>query len=167
MQILTLENQAFSMNDIPNEVEDLVFCVLDNSKPNDPDYMFIPLIFLESFVAPALVLRIGKHTIKMPFDWKILIGEPDVGDLEVLALTSMNDRGFRAFTCNPLGRFNPQFMDIDIVDAYQGITWFSPKLKSGQMLCVPLDDSENPPCVFFVKEITRQCEVVDVQKIWL
>lgn len=167
MRILTLENEAFLMNNIPDEVDDLAFCVLDNSKPIDPDYMFIPLIFLESFVAPALVLRVGEHTIKMPVDWKVLIGEPDVGDLEVLALTSMNDRGFKAFTCNPLGAFRPEFMPIDIVDAYNGITWYFPKLKSGQMLCVPLEDGEDPPCAFFVKEITRQCEVVDVQKIWL
>jgi hypothetical protein len=53
------------------------------------------LIFLESFTAPALVLRIGEHRIKMPVDWQVLIGEPDLGDLEVLPLTAINDRGFK------------------------------------------------------------------------
>lgn len=57
MRILTLDNQSFEMNKIPDEVEDMRFCILDNSDPKDPDYFFIPLIFLESFNAPALVLE--------------------------------------------------------------------------------------------------------------
>ena len=46
MRILTLENTAYEMNDIPDEVDDLRFAILDNSNPADPDYFFIPLIFL-------------------------------------------------------------------------------------------------------------------------
>ena len=63
MQILTLENKTFVMNDLPDEVDDMRFAVLDNSNPKDPDYFFIPLIFLQSFNAPALVLKIGNNTI--------------------------------------------------------------------------------------------------------
>ena len=95
MRILTLDNRSFEMNEIPDEVEDLRFCVLDNSDPKEPDYFYIPLIFLESFNSPALVLKIGNSIIKMPVDWQILIGEPDLGDLEVVPLTSINDRGFK------------------------------------------------------------------------
>jgi hypothetical protein len=54
------------MNEIPDEIDDLRFCVLDNSNPTDADYFFIPLIFLESFNAPAVVLKIGEHQVKMP-----------------------------------------------------------------------------------------------------
>ena len=72
MRILTLDNRSFEMNEIPDEVEDLRFCVLDNSDPKDPDYFFIPLIFLESFNSPALVLKIGEHTVRMPVDWQFL-----------------------------------------------------------------------------------------------
>ena len=43
MQILTLENKTFVMNDLPEEVEELRFAVLDNSNPKEPDYYFIPL----------------------------------------------------------------------------------------------------------------------------
>jgi hypothetical protein len=101
MRILTLDNASFEMDEIPDEVDDLRFCVFDNSNPKDPDYFFIPLIFLESFNSPALVLRIGPHTIKMPVDWQILIGEPDFGDLEVVPLTSINDRGFFSVYIQP------------------------------------------------------------------
>ena len=84
MRILTLDNEPYDLNTLPEQVDDLRFAILDNSNPADPDYHYIPLIFLESFNSPALVLRIGDYKLKMPVDWQVLIGEPDLGDLEVL-----------------------------------------------------------------------------------
>lgn len=164
--ILTLENTAFEMNEIPDEIEDLRFAILDNSDPKNPDYFFIPLIFLESFNSPALVLNIGGNILKMPVDWQILIGEPDFGDLEVIPLTSINDRGFSAFAFNPLSSFKPEFHSVEIIDIYQDVKWYFPKIKPGQMLAVPLNQEIEPLCVYFVKDISRQSEVVDYGKIW-
>jgi len=166
MRILTLDNTAFEMNDIPEEVDDMRFCVFDNSDPKDPDYFFIPLIFLESFNCPALVLRIGNSTIKMPVDWQVLIGEPDLGDLEVVPLSSINDRGFSVFTFNPLSSFRPEFMPIEIVDIYQDVKWYFPKLKPGQMLAIPIEHENKPACAYFIKDVSRQSEVVDYGKAW-
>ena len=166
MRILSLENTSYSLDQIPDEVEDLRFCVLDNSDPNDPDYFFIPLIFLESFNSPALVLSVNGHTIKMPVDWQLLIGEPDLGDLEVVPLTSINDRGFSAFVFNPLTSFKPKFFKVEVADIYQDVKWFFPKLRPGQILAVPLTADDNPECVYFVKEISRASEVVDFNKAW-
>jgi hypothetical protein len=166
MQILTLDNNTFDLNHLPDEVDDMRFAILDNSDPKDPDYFYIPLIFLESFTSPALVLRIGEHRIKMPIDWQILIGEPDLGDLETLPLTSINDRGFRVFEFNPLSSFRPSFPDIEILDVYHEVTWHAPKLKNGQMLCVPLSAGDAPQCVYFVKDISRNCEIVDYKRAW-
>ena len=155
------------MSEIPDEVDDMRFCVLDNSDPKDPDYFFIPLIFLESFNSPALVLKIGPHTIRMPVDWQILIGEKDFGDLEVVPLTSINDRGFSAYCFNPIGSFRPDFLPIEIVDIYQDVKWYFPKLKPGQMLAIPLEEGvENSMCVYCVKDISRVSEVVDFNKAW-
>jgi len=166
MRILTLDNTAFEMNDIPEEVDDMRFCVFDNSDPKDPDYFFIPLIFLESFNSPALVLRIGNSTIKMPVDWQVLIGEPDLGDLEVVPLSSINDRGFSVFTFNPLSSFRPEFMPIEIIDIYQDVKWYFPKLKPGQMLAIPIEHESKPACAYFIKDVSRQSEVVDYGKAW-
>ena len=166
MQILTLENKTFVMNDLPDEVDDMRFAVLDNSNPKDPDYFFIPLIFLQSFNAPALVLKIGNKNIRMPRDWMMLIGEPDHGDLEVIPLTSLNDRGFDAFTFNPLSSPKPDFYPIDVVDIYSEVKWYFPKIKSGQMLAVPLNNGPKPMCAYFVKDISRQCEQVDYGSVW-
>lgn len=166
MKILTLENSAYDLDALPEEVEDMRFAILDNSDPGDPDYHYIPLIFLESFNSPALVLQIGTHRIKMPIDWQILIGEPDLGDLEMLPLTSINDRGFKAFQFNPLSSFRPSFLPIEIVDVYHDVAWYAPKLKNGQMLCIPLNNDPEPDCVYFVKDVSRNCEIVDYNKAW-
>jgi hypothetical protein len=168
MRLLQLDsNSAYELNEIPEEVDDVRFCVLDNSDPRNPDYFYIPLIFLESFNAPALVLKIGDSTVKMPVDWQILIGEPDLGDLEVVPLTSINDRGFSVFTFNPIRSFRPEFKKIEVVDIYHDVKWYFPKLKPGQLLAVPLETGvESPLCAFFVKDISRQSEVLNYSKVW-
>ncbi len=166
MRILTLDNTAYLMDQIPEEIDEVRFCVLDNSDPKDPDYFYIPLIFLESFNSPALVLRIGEHTVRMPVDWQLLIGEPDFGDLEVVPLTSINDRGFSVFCFNPLSSFKPEFHPVEIVDIYQDVKWYFPKLKPGQLLAIPLTEGEKPMCAYFIKDISRQSEVIDYGKVW-
>lgn len=166
MRILTLENVFYDLDHLPDEVDDMRFAIFDNSDPHNPDYHYIPLIFLESFASPALVLRIGESEIRMPMDWQVLIGEPDLGDLEMLPLTAINDRGFRVFQFNPLTSFRPSFLDIEILDVYHEVTWYAPKLKNGQMLAVPLSDDPQPDCVYFVKDISRNCEIVDYNQAW-
>jgi hypothetical protein len=166
MKILTIDNMSYNLDSLPDEIDDMRFAILDNSDPSNPDYHYIPLIFLESFSSPALVLRIGEDIIRMPMDWQVLIGEPDIGDLEILPLTAINDRGFKVFQFNPLSSFRPSFLEIDIVDVYHEVTWYAPKLKNGQMLAVPLTDDKKPECIYFVKDISRNCEVVDYNKAW-
>ena len=166
LRILTLENEKYELDVLPEEIEDMRFSVLDNSNNQSPDYMWIPLIFLESYSSPALVLNVGGNKIKMPVGWQILIGEPGIGELEVLPLTSINDRGFKAFQFNPLTDFRPTFVEIEIVDVYQDVAWFSPKLKNGQILCVPIEDGPKPQCVYFVKDISRSCELVYYDKVF-
>ncbi len=167
MKILTLDNISYNIEKIPEYVDDsLRFSVLDNSNPEDPDHFFIPLIFLESFNAPAAVLQIGKYKIKMPLDWKMVVGEAEQGELHVLPITSLNDRGFDAFLFNPLSSNKPEFDNVDIVDIYQEVKWYFPKIKSGQILCVPLENKPKPQCAYFVKDISRQCELIDYSEVW-
>ena len=94
MKILTLENETYILEKIPEYVDEkLRFAVLDNSNPEEPDFFYIPLIFLESFSSPSCVLDIGGYEVQMPIDWHIAVGCPDSGnDIEVLPLTSIGDR---------------------------------------------------------------------------
>lgn len=168
MKILTLKNTAFDLNELPEEVEeDTRFSVLDNSNVNDPDFFFVPLIFLESFNAPAIVMRIGGHEVQMPLDWSMVVGDKECGlDPEVLPLTSINERGFEAFSLNPISGFRPEYLPIEIVNIYQDVKWYFPKMKNNQLLTVPIEEGEGPLCVFFVKEISRQSEVLQLDKLF-
>jgi len=167
MQILTLENEHFDLQTLPKEIDkDIRYSVLDNSDPKDPDYFFVPLIYLESFSSPAVVLQIGNYQVQMPLEWSMVVGNADVGDLEVLPLTSLNDRGFDAFCFNPLTSSRPEFMPVDVINVYQDVKFYFPKLKNGQLLTTPLHKGKNPECAFFVKEISRQSETLDFSLVW-
>lgn len=167
MKILTLNNTAFDLNELPDEVdEDTRFNVLDNSTPAEPDFYFMPLIFLESFNSPAILLQVGDYQIQAPLDWCMVVGDKECGlDPEVLPLTSINERGFDAFVFNPIKGFKAEFMPIEIVNIFQDVKWYFPKMKNGQLLTVPLCEGENPPCVYFVKEVSRQSEILQLDKL--
>lgn len=167
MQILTLDNKPFDLNNLPEEVDDSMrFAVLDNSNPQEPDFFFMPLIFLESFNSPAMVLKIGNNEIMMPLDWSIAIGDnQSSSDIEILPLTSLNDRGFDALCFNPLSSFRLEFMKIEIVNFYNDVKWYFPKMKNGQLLAVPLGQEPKPLCCYFVKEISRQQEIIQLDKL--
>jgi hypothetical protein len=167
MRILTLNNRAFDLNDLPEEVDDdMRFSVLDNSNPQDPDFYFMPLIFLEAFNSPAILLNIGGYEVQMPLDWCMVVGDKECGlDPEVLPLTSINERGFDALVFNPVNGFRQEYFSIKIVNIFQDVRWYFPKMKNGQLLTVPLSDEPNPPCAFFIKEISRQGEVIQLDKL--
>lgn len=167
MQILTLENKALDLNTLPDQIEeDIRFSVLDNSDSNNPDFFYIPLIFLESFSSPGVVLRIGETEIQMPIDWHIAVGCSESGnDLEILPLTSIGDRGFEAFLFNPMASFKPEFGEVKVINYYNDVKWYFPKMRNGQLLTIPLHDEINPPCAYFVKEISRQSEVVELASL--
>jgi hypothetical protein len=142
------------------------FSVFDNSDVQNPDFYFVPLVFLESFSAPTAVLQIGENKIHMPLDWCVAVGDDEAGDVEVLPITSLNSRDFRAFSFNPISSYSAEWPKIDIVNVYSEVKWYFPKTKPGQLLCTPLTNVDAPKCVYFIKEISKQCEVIDYGKIW-
>ncbi len=167
MNILTVDNVAYDLDRLPNEIdEDLRYGLLDYSNPQEVDYMVAPLVFLESFSCPAAVLRIGNREVKMPLDWSLVIGEPDHGDPEVINIMSLNDRGFSTFVFNPISGYKPEWHTVEIINIYQEVKWYVPKLKFGHILAVPLMPGEDPACAFFLKEANKVPEVLDLNKIW-
>lgn len=163
MRILTLDNKCYKLEHLPDELtDDIRFSVLDNSNPKEPDFFYIPLIFLESFNSPAMVMEIGGREITMPIDWHLAVGDSGgAGDIEVLPLTSLNDRGFEAFLFNPLTSYTTSFTEVKIVNFYNDVKWYFPKMKNGQLLSVPISEGNNSKCAFFVKDISRQSELID------
>lgn len=165
MRILTVENQSFSMNDVPDEVDDLRYGVLDYSDSRNIDYLFIPLLFLESFHAPAVDLQIGKYRIQAPMDWSIVIGDKHSGDLEVIELKKLNDRPFQAFAINPISGFMPEFLDIRITNIFPDVKWYFPKLKYGHLLTVPLTTGDDPLCCLLVKDVNKIPDQLDITQL--
>jgi len=166
MKILTVDNKSYELDYVPEETDDIRYCVLDYSNKNEADYFFVPLVFLEIFNAPAAVLKIGNSMVKMPLDWSLIICEPDVGEPEVVPITSLNDRGFHAFTFNPITGFLPKFQEVEITNVFQEVKWHFPKLKYGHLLAVPLDENDESNCAFFVKETSKIPDVLDTYHLW-
>jgi len=165
MNILTVENETYNIDNIPNEIDDIRFCVLDCSDTQNIDYFFLPLVFLESFHAPAAVLQIGKFTIQMPLEWLVLVCDPDTSDIEIMELTKLNDRGFEVLSFNPLTDFTSNTEEIKIINVYSEVKWFFPKLKNGCMLVVPLEDKPKPKCAIFVKELSKLPKNLDISDL--
>ena len=162
MQILTVENEPYSLNNLPDEIDDVRYCVLDVTATTFIDYYFLPLIFLESFSSPAVVLQIGEFQVQMPLDWNILVGDPGQGILEVLPLTNLNDRGFETLLYNPLKGYMPNWAPVQIINVFVELKWYFPKLKFGHLLTMPLQNKTNPLCGFFVKETNKIPDVIDI-----
>tara|TARA_A100001011_G_C14170845_1_gene782415 strand:+ start:543 stop:1040 length:498 start_codon:yes stop_codon:yes gene_type:complete len=160
MKILTIENETYDIDCVPDEIDDIRYCVLDGSDPEFIDFYFLPLIFLESFYAPAICLQIGEYNIQMPMDWSILLCDEDLDGIETLPLASLNNRGFNVLTMNPMASRIPGSSQVSITNVYQDVKWFFPKLKNGHLLAVPLEDGPEPVCAYFVKEANK---VKDIQ----
>lgn len=161
MKILTINNEPLELNDSNELIDDVHFSILDNSVPDSPDFFFEPLIFLETFNSPAVVLKINGIDITIPSDWKIVIGDSSTGnDLEIMPVTSIYKREFEAFVYNPLSSFRPDFGLTEFSNIFYDIKWYCPKLKNNQLLTVPLDNTPQPRCVFFGRDISKQCEII-------
>lgn len=159
MKILTVDNTPYELDLVPEEIDDIRYCVLDASDESNVDYYFLPLIFLESFHAPAICLQIGQSQIQVPMDWSILICDDDYSAVEIIPLASLNNRGFKALTLNPLKGLSIKSEELAITNIYQDVKWFFPKLKNGHILAVPLENKKTPQCAFFVKEANKVCDI--------
>jgi len=165
MMILTNENRAYNLNQIPDDVTDIRFAVLDYSDQSNVDYFFQPLIFLESFNSPCCDLRIGKFNVQMPMDWSVIIGDKNSGELEIMPLIYLNDKDFEVFCLNPIDGYMPLFLRLDMLNIWPDVKWYFPKLKAGNILAVPLHDGESPPCAYFLKDQGKIPDSLDIRKL--
>ena len=165
--LLQPDNSVYNMATIPELVEDdLRFCVLDYSTPVDSDFYFAPLIFLDIYSRPCCDLRIGSYRVQMPLDWSIVIADKDFGYMEIIEIKDIRDRPFDAIIFNPITGFMPDFGEVVHLNNFPDVTWHMPKLKYGHILIVPLENKPNPACGFFVRDIHRLPEQLDITKIF-
>jgi hypothetical protein len=167
MLILNEYNTPVDLNLIPNQV-DMNFWVFDNSA-NAKDYFCVPLIMLESFYSPTIKLRLtmdnSRHNptnffLNVPSDYQILIGEPTHGDLEINPITSLSGRHFKAYSLNPMSSFRPEYLHIEVEDVLPTIKWFMPKIKTGQIIAIPLTSEYKSNCVYIVRDMPKSLEII-------
>lgn len=170
MNVLTEENKCFSMN-LVNKKTKIFFAVLDYEDSSNPDYQWLPLYGMEHFSSPVAELRFGENIIQMPLDWNLLVGEQDFGEIEIIPILDLNERSFKAFCFNPMAvpgtrkGFIPKFLEVELTMVYPDIKWIVPKLKSKNLLSVPIEMGTNPDCVYFCKDGTKIPDNMDIGKI--
>ena len=62
--------------------------------------------------------------------------------------------------------YSADFLPVEVMDVYNEVQWYNPKLKNGQYLAVPINDKENPDVVYFIKDVSRNSQVVDYNQAW-
>ena len=80
----------------------------------------------------------------------------------MVPLTSLNDRGFEAFVHNPFSGYTHEFKEVKIVNVFQEVKWYFPKLKNGHVLTMPIKAGSKPSCVFFAKELNQIPDQIQV-----
>src|ERR1044072_4000548 len=168
MWLLQPDNTVYDMTAIPEMVEnDLRYCVLDYSNTSDIDFFFQPIIFIDLFARPSADLRIGSYRIQMPLDWSVVICDKNFGYMEIIELKDLRDRPFEAAIFNPITGFMPDFGEITHLNNFPDVTWNMPKLKYGHILVVPFENKVTPACAFFVRDIHRLPDQLDITKIFV
>lgn len=166
MYILTNENKTYELDHVPDVDVDLRYGVFDFSDKKFTDYYFLPLVFLESFNSPAIVLEVGSYTIKMPMDWSIVVCDDTLSDVEIIPLTALNDRGFSVALFNPLRHMVPEIYEVNVVNVFAEVKWFFPKLKNNNLLVVPVEYGDTPKCLLFIKDVSRLAESLDISELF-
>lgn len=102
----------------------------------------------------------------MPLDWSIIVCDDEYTDLEIMPLTSLNDRGFHTLVFNPLKHMVPKPYEVNISNVYAEVKWYFPKLRHGNMLVVPLEDGPEPNCAIFVKDKNKISDKLTVASLF-
>ena len=62
--------------------------------------------------------------------------------------------------------FLPSFETVEIINIYQEVKWYFPKLKFGHILCSPIENKDDPACAYFVKETNKIPDVLSTEDLW-
>ena len=169
MKILTLDNMSFDVDTIGTEVDDIYFWVLEYTGNANTDYYAKPLLFLENFSDIRLQVQIGPYLMHMPKDWSLLCVDKELGMGELIPpkMPGFNEKVFTAFVYNPMIGFKPDYEVAAVISPLPETRWSFPKLKFGQLLCVPLTDAHQPPCVFIThQKNNRVPEVIQTEHLF-
>ena len=166
MNILTLDNDVKSLDNIFNNDSEMVdFWYLHYSDKENTDFYTQPLQFAETFNDVCIVLDVAGRTVQLPMEWSIIIADSEQGTCEVLQpkMPGFSEKNFRALSFNPNTSFMFDFLPIRVQYALPDVMWMVPKLRFGHFLCMPIEEKENPKCVYITHR--KNCKIPDVLNI--
>lgn len=169
MQFLTVDNTLCDTDALPELITEGVpdrFCVLDYSNVEDVDFRFPALVFLDEFTRQSAVLSVGRYRVTVPMDWSIVVGDVNSGELEIVEIKDIGNRGFTAFCYNPITGYIPSFLDLRLVGQAGDLPWTVPKLVKTHLLALPIQSGPSPLCVLIVKDMSKLPDSLDIGAIF-
>ena len=153
MLILTNENKTFDLNNIGSELtENVYYNIFDYGDKSNYDYYCKMLCMLESFNSLAIQFQIGDKKIILPHDWSIVVADPETGDIELVPIHEINTRNFHAFVFNPMESMLHKFFPLKLTDVFTDVAWTVPRLGFHHFLLMPIENKDNPNCIFIINE---------------
>lgn len=154
MNVLTPENITFDMDLVTEHIPEEMYCVLDLSPTGESDFYFRHILNTVSFNSISADLQIGEKIIQVPLGWQIMLGDEETGMVEMCTIENiLNMKEPKAFVYNPIRSMYPKFEPVKVLRVFALTTkWQIPMLPKKNLLCVPLANGENPPCVYFADE---------------
>lgn len=141
MLILTAENEALNTDTM--QVGDKVHhSTLSFQDPENIDFYFNVIEFLEEFSSASVTLQIGEHEIVMPLHWSIIC--TDMEYLHSIPLYEIGGRNFPAFCLNPIDGFRPEFLKVRQGTIFPTANWTAPQMNDKDLLVVPLGETSRP-----------------------
>lgn len=165
MYILSEENRAVNTDSIGR---DSYYGVLDVSKPKNPDYVFRPVVFVETYQASSVLMSVGPYTVMLPFKWSMIMVHGDMAGAVPMEDVLPN-RGHEALVFNPLSGFMPRKMPVRPKE-YVNASWSLPSLDSSSMLVIPVgydrdfdgNPRKEPVCIIAGEYKSKLEESVDL-----
>jgi len=172
MNILNEKNKIINLDLLGDETNEYFSSLqYDPLIPANTDYVFNSLLFLETFTDSCIEVLIGgEYSLTIPLSWSIMVGDPDIGEVEVLPIVEIHPRPYDIFCLNPLDGFVPSYKTMEYVGVYKDIRWTFPKLARNQLLTVPLLGSETnkkgPVCIYMTNQKeTKFPEEVNIEHL--
>lgn len=169
MLILDENNQMVDIDQISKNKE-VHYAVLDFSKPRLPDYFFRPIIFIDTYTAPAAMLQIGPYKTLIPFKWSIVVTYADIAEL--VAIEDIVSRDHEAFCINPITGYMPSRLPIRYKGSLE-VSWSYPTLGKSDMLVIPIaetiqkdDEKRRGPICILAGERIKIPETIDLSLLW-
>ena len=161
MLILTAENKVLN-TDSMKAGDEVHHSILSFQDPDNIDFFFNVIEFLEEFSSASVTLQIGEHEIVMPLHWSVIC--TDMEYLHSIPLYEIGGRHFDAFCLNPIDGYRPDFLKVRQGTIFPTANWTAPQMNDKDLLVVPLGETSTLNMKGAVKR-GPQCAIFSASKV--